>query len=441
MFDSKEDNLNFRDIDRGWAWIVLIACFFSFCILGNAQFSVGIMHAALLEKHGASLAVTSWAGALHVALVSLAAPLSTLLLNRFNCRLAMVISSLLYALGYILTAFSPHIIVSIISCGIIAGTAGGIGYTATIVAINFSFRKHRNLATGIAHIGIGLGSSAFAPLMEIARSYYGTSGFFFIVAGMNLHMAVCGMACFPSQLEKHIQITRRVDALKNDYATSSCLSNVCQPYATIIRNRYVWLLSISLFSYCLGIYLVGLHLPSFIASKGFSAIQAASLISLMGFFSAFGRLTAGVLGNMEFVNDMTVYAVPPLILSVVIFTYPLFSNALAGHIAFAVIFGLLFGSLFVMYQSVNVHYVGIKNLSVALGVEFMVCGIGGIIGPVLAGLLIDMGGSYELSLQLAGVFILLASITGLLTLCFKPTKTPNVICSIDDAELSMKTNE
>ncbi|XP_052792469.1 monocarboxylate transporter 13-like [Mya arenaria] len=144
---------------------------------------------------------------------------------------------------------------------------------------------------------------------------------------------------------------------------------------------------------------------------------------------------------MEFVNDMTVYAVPPLILSVVIFTYPLFANAFAGHIAFAVIFGLLFGSLFVMYQSVNVHYVGIKNLSVALGVEFMVCGIGGIIGPVLAGLLIDMGGSYELSLQLAGVFILLASITGLMTLCFKPTETPNVICSIDDAELSMKTNE
>ncbi|XP_052791883.1 uncharacterized protein LOC128226024 [Mya arenaria] len=70
---DQEDTLEVEhfDLDKGWAWVVLIACFFALCILGNAQLSVGIIHEVLLERHGACLAVTSWAGALNVALVSL----------------------------------------------------------------------------------------------------------------------------------------------------------------------------------------------------------------------------------------------------------------------------------------------------------------------------------------------------------------------------------
>lgn len=67
--DGEED---FKDIDRGWAWVVMLASFGSFVLQGGAMYAVGIIHSALLDKYEASVSLTSWAGALYVAQCSLA---------------------------------------------------------------------------------------------------------------------------------------------------------------------------------------------------------------------------------------------------------------------------------------------------------------------------------------------------------------------------------
>ena len=61
----------FKDLDNGWAWAVLFASFGTFFLIGNSMYAVGIIHSALLERYEESVALTSWAGALHTALMSL----------------------------------------------------------------------------------------------------------------------------------------------------------------------------------------------------------------------------------------------------------------------------------------------------------------------------------------------------------------------------------
>ena len=48
-------------------------------------------------------------------------PISTALIDIFSCRISLVTSGCLYAIGYLATAFAPNIEVTIFTCGIIAG--------------------------------------------------------------------------------------------------------------------------------------------------------------------------------------------------------------------------------------------------------------------------------------------------------------------------------
>ena len=68
--DRFEWNSQFSDLDKGWAWVVLVASFASFMLLGGAQYAVGIMHLALLERYKEDVSTTAWTGALQTALVS-----------------------------------------------------------------------------------------------------------------------------------------------------------------------------------------------------------------------------------------------------------------------------------------------------------------------------------------------------------------------------------
>ena len=72
LINKKEDVKDpyFKDMDTGWAWVVLFGSFVTFCLCGATQFASGIVHIILLEKYKASLSVTSVAGAIHLSLIS-----------------------------------------------------------------------------------------------------------------------------------------------------------------------------------------------------------------------------------------------------------------------------------------------------------------------------------------------------------------------------------
>ncbi|XP_053406865.1 monocarboxylate transporter 9-like isoform X2 [Mercenaria mercenaria] len=193
-----DDRDDFSDLDTGWAWMVLLASFGTFFLIGNSMYAVGIIHSSLLDRYGEKVTLTSWAGALHTALMSLGGPLSTVVIDRFSCRTAITASGMFFVVGYLGTAFAETIETAIFTCGILAGTGAALGYTAAMVAVGFNFRRRRNLALGIAVSGVGAGLFVLAPLMQLSREFYGPMGFFIILAAMTANIVTFGQLCFPS---------------------------------------------------------------------------------------------------------------------------------------------------------------------------------------------------------------------------------------------------
>ncbi|KAL4231111.1 hypothetical protein ACF0H5_008694 [Mactra antiquata] len=419
---SRDYDEDYSDMDTGWAWIILLSSFGTFCFLGCALYAVGIIHSTLIDRYQQSLSLTSWAGALHTALISLAGPLSSTISDRYSCRVAIVLAGVLYVLGYLGTALAPNIEVAIFTCGIVSGLAGGIAFTANTIVVGLNFKRRRNLALGIAMSGNGAGLFIFAPFLQFLREEYGPFGFFIILAGIFANMITLGVLCFPSQLERKIVNQRSlnvssVSTRKNISTSCNCVT--LKRFWTILSTKPILLLCIASFNYCLATYLLFIHFPNFIVHRGFSPAQAAFFISFAGIFNIVGRIGAGAIANMENVNVLLLYNTCMLVVAIISIVYPFLAQYYYTHVIYYVLLGTFMGPPFSLVTSAVLHFVGVDSMAVAVGLVFGFGGIGAIIGPVSAGVLVDNGGTYEQSIIAAGSCSLLAAILGCTTMCMK----------------------
>lgn len=60
-----------RDIDQGWAWVVMMAAFCTQFITGVLSYSVGVFHNALLNEFKEDLTFTSLVGSVYTSLLCL----------------------------------------------------------------------------------------------------------------------------------------------------------------------------------------------------------------------------------------------------------------------------------------------------------------------------------------------------------------------------------
>lgn len=405
LLDSQDvKDPHFTDMDHGWSWVVLFGSFGAYCLFGATQFASGIVHIILLDKYQASISMTSVAGAIHVSLISLGAPLSSIVLERFSCRVALVASGCLFFLGYLGTAFAPNIECVILTYGIVAGLGGAVGFTSSMVVIGYNFHKRRKIALGIALSGIGFGLTFLAPVMHFIYNTYGSFGFFLLLSGIYAHIVVFGVMFFPSKLELYTKSRRRFEFSRNS-KTSAIVKNL-KDYILVLSNKTVLCLSLGLFSFCLGTYLVFMHLPKYVVEKGFSRSFAANLVSLSGILTALGRILTGVVASHKYIRDAILYCLPMFILGIMTIVYPFISHTTAGNVIFAIFLGSLYGNVYVLTASVSVKYVGILNLAKSIGIQYFFCGLGILLGPIMAGIVVDTGGTYDHSFYTSGNVIL-----------------------------------
>lgn len=259
-----------------------------------------------------------------------------------------------------------------------------MGFTANFVVVGLYFRKRRNLAIGLSNSGAGVGICILAPLMQKIYDYYGPVGFSVVLAGIFAQMVIFGTASFPSKLELYAQRERKKEEkISMEKGMTRC--NVLRRYIRILKNTSVICLCVGKFCYSVGLFVVYLYLPSYISTKGFSASTAANLVSLSGILTVIGRVITGIIANTNFINDNYMHCMPMFIVAAATFIYPFTAWSFAGNVTYVVFLGLFFGNVFVLTTSVTMKYVGVINISVAIGLQYLFGGTGMLLGPVLAG--------------------------------------------------------
>ena len=231
---------------------------------------------------------------------------------------------------------------------------------------------------GIAVAGIGTGTLVVAPLSDrlIAAHGWRTA---YVVLG------ICGTALL---LVSSI-------AAKRAPAT---VSTGTAPLAELIRQRSFILLYVAIGLVSVVLFVPFVFIKSYAEDRGIESGVAATLVGIIGGSSIVGRLGMGAIATRIGVIRLTQISFAMLTVSFVLWLVA--GSSLAALVVFAVVMGAGYGGFIALTPAVAALLFGTGGLGGILGALYTAAGIGGLVGPPLAGEVIDRA-SYGVAIVLA----------------------------------------
>jgi len=257
------------------------------------------------------------------------------------------------------------------------GIGIGLVFNSGYIVLAFNFEKKRNMATGIAVSGCGLGPFILAPLFQLIHHEYGYCGFFLFMAGLSLQACVCGAVLRPSRLEMSSKLARMNIKPQNN----TCLS--CD--ATVVKNISVLCVALGGFFLNIGIFIIYLHFPQYAMNNGSSESEVSLYLSIAGICSCIGRILLGMASNSDNVNEDIVYFGSYVLLGVCTISIPLFMSFHSAKIVYMIVLGLYNGTCYVVINTIVLKLIGPNHVTQGTGYILAYIGIGTLIGPPIGG--------------------------------------------------------
>ena len=161
---------------------------------------------------------------------------------------------------------------------------------------------------------------------------------------------------------------------------------------------------------------IGLHLIAYFIGLGMTPVGAAALAGSVGLMSIPGRFGLSVLG--DYFNRRYVMVISLGMMSGVMLLMST-ATSIASVIPALFAYAVAQGGIAVIPQSLIADYFGRKSYATIQGFRSSVQMIGIISGPILAGLVYDSTGSYQLAFYIFAVASLIAMFLAILA---KPPK-------------------
>ncbi|XP_014250035.1 monocarboxylate transporter 9 [Cimex lectularius] len=183
--------------DGGWGWFVVFGSFMIHVFADGVTYSFGVFFKALVEDFKEGQGRTSWIASILVGVTLCSGPLSSALVNRWNCRVVTIAGAIVASAGLVISMFAQNVFTLWITVGLITGLGLGLIYLPAIVCVTCYFEKYRSLATGIAVCGSGLGTFILSPIVEVLVKNFGWRTSLLIIGLMMLICIFFGMLFRP----------------------------------------------------------------------------------------------------------------------------------------------------------------------------------------------------------------------------------------------------
>jgi MFS family permease len=219
-----------------------------------------------------------------------------------------------------------------------------------------------------------------APLSKHLLATYGVANAFRI---LGVAFLVVATAC--------AQFVKNPAAPANG-AKAAVASTNDRTWREIIRTPSFW--SLWLQYACAataGLMIIG-HMAKIVAVQSGNTIQIGFvLVALLACFNAGGRIVAGMVS--DHIGRVVTIALVCTFQALAMFLFARITTV-AGFVVGAAVVGFSYGACLSLFPSTAADRWGTKNLGLNYGVLFTAWGVGGVLGPTLAGKIADSTGSY-----------------------------------------------
>ncbi|XP_051026732.1 monocarboxylate transporter 2 [Acomys russatus] len=403
--------------DGGWGWIVVFASFISIGFSYAFPKSVTVFFKDIQEIFKVSHSQIAWISSIMLAVMYAGGPISSVLVNTYGSRPVVMCGGLLCCIGMISASFSNTVTELYLTVGFLTGLGLAFNLQPALTILGQYFYRRRPLAIGLAMTGSPVFLSTLAPFSQYLYNQYGWRGSFLILGGVFLHSCFGGSLMRPVVKNPRTLTSNKskIDSGHPNTKNANKLSladriNMMLDFRLFKHRGFIIYLSGSIIMF-IGFFAPVLFLTPYAKNKGVDDYYSALLLSVMAFVDMFSRPVGGLIANTKLIRPRIQYyfSISIIFTGICHLLCPL-ADTYAALVVYAIFFGLGFGSTSsVLYESLMDH-VGPARFSSAVGlVTITECGPV-LIGPPLAGKLVDETGEYKYMYAACGTIVVISGI-------------------------------
>lgn len=407
-----------------YGWIIVGLGFVVLAFQVVYRFSFAVFQVPFIQEFGWSRGALGGAFSLSLLTYAVTSPYVGSLLERKGPRAIMPLGCLLVALA----SLGGYFINALWQVYILIGCVGGLGLALNGFATNTAimprwFVQKRGRATGIVLSGIGIGILVLVPMIErmiaiwgwrLAYAGYGvivllviTPGSYFILRDRpeDVGQERDGLPVRPKEQ------SGPEAAPSNEPAIDKSVRSV---FLTLKGDYRFWSMMFLYFAIGFNNNTIMSQLHLYFVDIGFTTAAAALVLGAVGFLRTAGSVSGGWLGDMigrgkgAALSALAVMA--GLILLLLI---PAMGGGLIPTYAFALIYGIGIGGMSACGSALGGDIFEGPTYGVIVGFTEICYGLGGVVGPPLAGFFFDYTKSYTVPFLLIIVFIAFSIIASL----------------------------
>ncbi|XP_070555900.1 monocarboxylate transporter 2-like [Ptychodera flava] len=333
-------------------------------------------------------------------------PLSNVHVEALGYRRTALIGTAMSSTGLFLCAFAPSVEFLYFSFGILVG----LGY-ATIMPAAFGIVAHYikrryALANLMVSFGSAIGIFAFPPLLQLLIDSYGWKGAVILFSGINAHMLISA-AIYRMPKEQHESQSKQQGRDGSAMSKLGTLKKIVRNFGfDLLRGRPV-LVGFALTNVvAVGMGTIGTppHLLARAETHNIGTSKdIAFLVSIYGIGTAAGRPLAPLLSHAvrSHMSNARLFSINLIVVGLI----NILSSAATAYLSYAIYafcLGVAQGMYYTLWSQLTRDLVGPELMTAGVGLAAFCVGIGGLVGPPLAGVIYDTTGEYNNSFYFYG---------------------------------------
>lgn len=415
-------------IDYGW--YVLAASFAVLFVNAGARLMIGVFEKPVIAEFGWSRGQFSAVVFVNTAMLAVSIVVTGHLYDRFGPKWVILVSSLLFSAGLLLTAVMTGLWQFFLFYGVVAGAGlGGVGAPIFGAVVSHWFERARGTAISLAMAGTSLGQFALVPLFTLYyldqgwRSTMAWLGVLTLVVNVTLVLLV--LRGDPEDLgkEPYGHAGRASGAPPEvDEVTGGEGVIVVHPHLPALEPRSLglreamrtssfWLFTVAMFVCGAGDFLLTTHLVAMATDHGVPTSTAVAMLAWFGLLSLGGILLAGPASDL--VGDKAPIAAA-FAIRVVVFALVVRYQAPWAFWVLALGFGFTFLVTAPLTTTLMGRLYGFASIGLLSGFVTTVHHFGGGLWAFVGGAVFDATGAYTAAMVLSAVASAVALVCTLL---------------------------
>jgi MFS family permease len=175
-------------------------------------------------------------------------------------------------------------------------------------------------------------------------------------------------------------------------------ATIHRPLGGIVSSLEFLMLYVSWVLATIALFVPLVFLPAYVEAHGGSQVAGAALLSLLGGVSVLGRLGIGVFADR--IGTTRLFKASVLLMAVSYLLW-IIAPSYVWLVAFAITLGIGYGLRIALMPAVLIELFGVQNLGAIIGIFFTASGISAVVGPLVAGFIVDATGTYKWGIAFA----------------------------------------